>query len=164
MRKTLWISGAGAALAAAMVATSWAASMPLPDHQEFDAALQVPFKAAAKRPITLYFEYPGAAPGTPVAWQVDVLDAAGQVRRHWQGGTTLKARTAVLFKRPTKAFQDVVEGQGRYALLCIPNGIPLDGGVLLKAGEEIIGAVGVSGESDEEDGDIGRIGAAVMNR
>lgn len=75
---------------------------------------------------------------------------------------TLKARTAVLFKRPTKAFQDVVEGQGRYALLCIPNGIPLDGGVLLKSGEEIIGAIGVSGESDEQDGDIGRIGAAVL--
>ncbi|HEY6632789.1 MAG TPA: heme-binding protein [Rhizobiaceae bacterium] len=74
----------------------------------------------------------------------------------------LKARTAVLFKRPTKAFQDVVEGQGRLALLCIPNGIPLDGGVLLKSGDEIIGAIGVSGESDEEDGDIGRIGAAVL--
>jgi glc operon protein GlcG len=74
----------------------------------------------------------------------------------------LKARTAVLFKRPTKAFQDVVEGQGRFALLCIPNGIPLDGGVLLKSGDEIIGAIGVSGESDEEDGDIGRIGAAVL--
>lgn len=75
----------------------------------------------------------------------------------------LKARTAVRFKRPTKAFQDVVEGQGRLALLCIPNGIPLDGGVLLKAGTEIVGAVGVSGESDEQDGDIGRIGAAVLD-
>ncbi len=75
---------------------------------------------------------------------------------------TLKARTSVLFRRDTKAFQEVVEGQGRYALLCIPNGIPLDGGVLLKSGEEIIGAVGVSGASDEEDGDIGRIGAAIL--
>jgi uncharacterized protein GlcG (DUF336 family) len=75
---------------------------------------------------------------------------------------TLKARTAVLFKRPTKAFQDVVEGQGRFALLCIPNGIPLDGGVLLKHGDEIIGAIGVSGASDEVDGDIGRIGAAIL--
>jgi uncharacterized protein GlcG (DUF336 family) len=75
----------------------------------------------------------------------------------------LKARTAVLFKRPTKAFQDVVEGQGRFALLCIPNGIPLDGGVLLKAGAEIVGAIGVSGESDEQDGDIARIGAAILD-
>lgn len=76
---------------------------------------------------------------------------------------TLKARTAVLFRRNTKAFQDVVEGEGRYALLCIPNGIPLDGGVLLRSGDEILGAIGVSGASDEEDGDIGRLGAAVLD-
>ena len=75
---------------------------------------------------------------------------------------TLKARTAVLFRRHTRAFQDVVEGEGRLALLCIPNGIPLDGGVLLEAGDEIIGAIGVSGASDEQDGDVGRIGAAVL--
>lgn len=75
---------------------------------------------------------------------------------------TLKARTAVLFRRHTRAFQDVVEGEGRLALLCIPNGIPLDGGVLLTHGGEIIGAIGVSGASDEEDGDIGRAGAALL--
>ncbi|SOC47393.1 uncharacterized protein GlcG [Rhizobium subbaraonis] len=75
---------------------------------------------------------------------------------------TLKARTAVLFRRHTRQFQDVVEGDGRLALLCIPNGIPLDGGVLLKVGDEIIGAIGVSGASDEADGDIGRIGAATL--
>lgn len=75
---------------------------------------------------------------------------------------TLKARTAVMFRRNTRAFQDVVEGEGRFALLCIPNGIPLDGGVLLRHGDEIIGAIGVSGASDEEDGDIGRVGAALL--
>lgn len=76
--------------------------------------------------------------------------------------STLKAQTAIRFQRQTKEFQDVVEGEGRFALLCIPRGIPLDGGVLLKSGDEIIGAIGVSGESDEEDGDIARIGAAVL--
>jgi glc operon protein GlcG len=75
---------------------------------------------------------------------------------------TLKARTAVLFRRDTLDFQKVVEGEGRFALLCIPNGVPLDGGVLLRSGSEIIGAIGVSGASDEEDGDIGRIGAAAL--
>ena len=43
---------------------------------------------------------------------------------------------------------------------CIPNGIPLDGSVLVKSGEEI--TIGVSGASDEDDGDIGRIGAAYL--
>ena len=75
---------------------------------------------------------------------------------------TLKAKTSILYQRDTKDFQDVVEGEGRYALLCIPNGIPLDGGVLLKAKGEIIGAIGVSGASDEADGDIGRLGAAAL--
>ena len=75
---------------------------------------------------------------------------------------TLKARTAVLYRRDTRDFQDVVEGQQRYALLCIPNGILLDGGVLLKSGDEIIGAVGVSGASDQADGDVGRVGAALL--
>jgi glc operon protein GlcG len=75
---------------------------------------------------------------------------------------TLKARTAVLYRRDTRDFQDVVEGQQRYALLCIPNGILLDGGVLLKSGDEIIGAIGVSGASDQADGDVGRVGAALL--
>ncbi|WP_313200557.1 heme-binding protein, partial [Rhizobium sp.] len=73
---------------------------------------------------------------------------------------TLKARTAVLFRRHTKNFRDVVEDQGRLALLCIPNGIPLDGGVPLKAGDEIIGAIGLSGARDDVDGDIGGPGAS----
>jgi hypothetical protein len=81
-------------LAGAVFCSSVGATSALPDHQEFGAALQVPFTAAAARPITLHFEYPGAAPGTPVAWQVDLLDASGGVLRHWQGNTTLKARTA----------------------------------------------------------------------
>ena len=77
---------------------------------------------------------------------------------------TLKARTAVLYRRDTRDFQNVVEGEGRYALLCIPNGILLDGGVLLTVGDEIIGAIGVSGASDEADGDIGRLGAALLQK
>lgn len=76
---------------------------------------------------------------------------------------TLKARTAVLFRRHSRDFQNVIQSEGRFELLCIPNGIPLDGGVLLKQGDEIIGAIGVSGATDEEDGDIGRIGAAVLS-
>lgn len=75
---------------------------------------------------------------------------------------TLKARTSVLYRRDTKDFQEVVEGQGRTVLLCIPNGILVDGGVLLQVGGEVIGAIGVSGASDEDDGDIARSGAAFL--
>ncbi|SEJ20658.1 CehA/McbA family metallohydrolase [Frateuria terrea] len=90
--KTLTVRGLMlAGLACGMPA--WA-GMTLPDHQEFDAALQVPFRAEASRPITLHFEYPAATPGTPVAWEVAILDRQGRVRRAWQGHTVLQQRTA----------------------------------------------------------------------
>ena len=96
MQKKSWIAGS-LVLAGVVFCTPALATMPLPDHQEFGVALQVPFAATATRPITLHFEYPGAAPGTPIAWEVDVLDASGQVRRHWQGSTTLaKARDSLV--------------------------------------------------------------------
>ncbi|WP_350015541.1 Ig-like domain-containing protein [Rhodanobacter sp. IGA1.0] len=66
----------------------------LPDHQEFDAALQVPFQATAGRDIVMHFEYPGANPGTPVAWQVALLDRDGQTLREWNGGSVLHTRQA----------------------------------------------------------------------
>jgi uncharacterized protein GlcG (DUF336 family) len=75
----------------------------------------------------------------------------------------LKARTAIQFKRPTRIFQDAVDGQGRTTLLCIPGGIPLDGGVPLQVGNDVIGAVGVSGATDECDGDAAREGAAILD-
>jgi hypothetical protein len=96
MQKKSWIAGS-LVLAGAVFCTPALATMPLPDHQEFGVALQVPFSATAARPIILHFEYPGAAPGTPIAWEVDVLDASGQVHRHWQGSTTLaKARDSLV--------------------------------------------------------------------
>jgi uncharacterized protein GlcG (DUF336 family) len=75
----------------------------------------------------------------------------------------LKARTAIRFKRPTRIFQDAIDSHGRATLLCIPDGLPLDGGVPLKVGEEVVGAVGVSGASDELDGNAAREGAAVLD-
>ena len=75
----------------------------------------------------------------------------------------LKARTAIRFKRPTRVFQDAIDGHGRTTLLCIPDGIPLDGGTPLQAGDDMVGAVGVSGVTDEIDGDAAREGAAILN-
>ncbi|HET6431946.1 Ig-like domain-containing protein [Dyella sp.] len=83
----------GMMLAGAVLSTAVGAAV-LPDHQEFDAALEVPFTAAGARPIVLHFDYPGAAAGTPVAWQVELLGADGHELRRWNGGTTLQARSA----------------------------------------------------------------------
>jgi glc operon protein GlcG len=66
-----------------------------------------------------------------------------------------KARTAALFRRPTKVFQDGVAAGGEgLRLLRLTGAIPIDGGVPIIADGKIIGAVGVSGGSGEQDGQV----------
>lgn len=72
-----------------------------------------------------------------------------------------KARSAALFKRPTKAFQDGVAGGGAgLRLLKLEGGMPIEGGVPLIVDGKIIGAIGVSGGSSEEDGICAQAAAA----
>jgi glc operon protein GlcG len=70
-----------------------------------------------------------------------------------------KARTAIKFKRPSKALEDAVAG-GRNAVLALPGAVPVEGGVPLMAASEIIGAIGVSGVTSQQDGQIAAAGAA----
>jgi glc operon protein GlcG len=74
-----------------------------------------------------------------------------------------KAETAAAFKRPTKAFQDAVVG-GRIALIALPGGMPFDGGVPIKLDGEVLGAIGVSGVTGEQDGMIAGAGAAALSK
>ncbi|HWQ36561.1 MAG TPA: heme-binding protein [Blastocatellia bacterium] len=66
-----------------------------------------------------------------------------------------KARTAVLFKRPTKAFEDIIKN-GRTAMVALPDSFftPLQGGIPIIVDGQIVGGVGVSGaasaQQDEE--------------
>lgn len=64
-----------------------------------------------------------------------------------------KAKSAVLFRRPTKAFAEAV-ASGRTAVLRLPGAIPIEGGVPLVVGDHVVGAVGVSGVTAEQDGQI----------
>lgn len=70
-----------------------------------------------------------------------------------------KARTAAIFRRPSKDFEDQIK-QGRVAALALPGATPLQGGVPIVYGGKVIGAVGVSGESPQEDEDVAKAGAA----
>jgi uncharacterized protein GlcG (DUF336 family) len=64
-----------------------------------------------------------------------------------------KARSAALFKRPTKAFQDVVASGGiGLRILGLPGAVPVDGGLPLVSEGKIIGAIGLSGGTSEQDG------------
>jgi uncharacterized protein GlcG (DUF336 family) len=72
-----------------------------------------------------------------------------------------KGRSAAIFKRPTKAFSDIVSG-GRVAVMALPGAVPVEGGLPLLAGGECVGAIGVSGVTSEQDAQIGAAGAALL--
>jgi len=61
-----------------------------------------------------------------------------------------KAKSAAMFRRPTKAFEDGVT-KGRAALLGLPGAVPIEGGVPIMAGGKVIGAIGVSGANSDQD-------------
>jgi uncharacterized protein GlcG (DUF336 family) len=70
-----------------------------------------------------------------------------------------KAASAVKFKRPTKTFEENLVG-GRQAILKLPGAIPIEGGVPLMDGARVIGAIGVSGVTSQQDGQIAGAGVA----
>jgi uncharacterized protein GlcG (DUF336 family) len=72
-----------------------------------------------------------------------------------------KARTAVRFKRPSKALEDAVAG-GRNVVLRLPGALPVEGGLPLTADGKIIGAIGVSGVTSQQDGQIAAAGVAAL--
>lgn len=77
-----------------------------------------------------------------------------------------KARTAVLFKRPTKAFEDIIKN-GRTAMVALPDAYftPLQGGVPITIDGQIVGGVGVSGAaSAQQDEELAVAGANVLTQ
>jgi len=74
-----------------------------------------------------------------------------------------KARTAAIFRRPSKVFEDQIR-DGRVAALALPGATPLQGGLPLVAAGQVVGAIGVSGNTPQEDEDIAKAGAAVFAR
>jgi uncharacterized protein GlcG (DUF336 family)/mannose-6-phosphate isomerase-like protein (cupin superfamily) len=76
-----------------------------------------------------------------------------------------KARTAVLFKRPTKAFEDIIKN-GRTAMVALPDAYftPLQGGVPIVVDGQVVGGVGVSGAaSAQQDEELAMAGAGVFS-
>ena len=71
-----------------------------------------------------------------------------------------KARTAAIYRRPSKVFEDQVKN-GRVSALALHGAVALQGGVPIIVGGKVIGAIGVSGETPGQDEDIALAGAAV---
>jgi uncharacterized protein GlcG (DUF336 family)/mannose-6-phosphate isomerase-like protein (cupin superfamily) len=72
-----------------------------------------------------------------------------------------KARTAAIFRRPSKVFEDQIR-EGRVAALALPGATPLQGGLPLTLDGVVVGAIGVSGNTPQEDEDIAKAGAAAF--
>ena len=72
-----------------------------------------------------------------------------------------KARTAAIFRRPSKVFEDQVRN-GRVAALGLPGAAPLQGGIPIIHRGKVIGAIGVSGNTPQEDEDIAKVGAGAL--
>jgi uncharacterized protein GlcG (DUF336 family) len=74
-----------------------------------------------------------------------------------------KARTAVMFKKPTRAFEELINssGKGRTVMTALPEFTPLIGGIPIMVDDQIIGGVGVSGAaSAQQDEELALAGAA----
>jgi uncharacterized protein GlcG (DUF336 family) len=71
-----------------------------------------------------------------------------------------KARTAALWKRPTKVLEDQIAG-GRIVALKLSS-TPVEGGLPLLHEGEVVGAIGVSGVTSAQDGEVAKAGADVL--
>jgi glc operon protein GlcG len=72
-----------------------------------------------------------------------------------------KARCALAFRRPTKAFADAVAANSM-ALIALPGIVPFEGGVPLIYRGEVVGAIGISGGTPQLDGEVGQAGAGIL--
>ncbi len=70
-----------------------------------------------------------------------------------------KAKTALLFKRPTLAIETAVKS-GRNVMMVLPGATPIEGGLPLVRDGQFVGAIGISGVQSSEDGIVAAAGVA----
>jgi len=68
-----------------------------------------------------------------------------------------KARTAAMFRRPTKMFEDGISA-GRNALLGMKGALPIEGGLPIVVSGKVVGAIGVSGLTSPQDAQVAQAG------
>jgi glc operon protein GlcG len=75
---------------------------------------------------------------------------------------TEKARTAAIFRKDTRVFEDAIKG-GRTSLVAVGLMTPLQGGLPLLVDGQVVGAIGVSGAaSAQQDEDIAKVAARIL--
>jgi glc operon protein GlcG len=91
------------------------------------------------------------------ALSLERMDGAGPMTAEV---CVLKARTAALSRRPTRFWEERVKE--RPVFLKFPNNLPITGGVPIIAGNDCVGAIGVSGVQSHEDEQIAIVGAKAL--
>ncbi len=64
-----------------------------------------------------------------------------------------KARSAAMFRRPTKKLEDAIAG-GRTAVLGLQGALPIEGGLPIVIDGKVIGGIGISGLTSQQDGQV----------
>lgn len=74
-----------------------------------------------------------------------------------------KARSAALYKRPTKAFQDAIEKGGvNLRVFALKGAVPVDGGYPIIIDGKLVGAIGLSGDLSEHDAQCAKAGLEAL--
>ena len=78
---------------------------------------------------------------------------------------TQKAKTSALFRRPTKVFEDLIAGGGAgLRILKLPGALPVEGGLPIVIDGKLVGAIGVSGVTSQQDAQVASAGLAALGK
>jgi len=142
------------------------APAPIPDVQPFDVAYGAPITLDQARKVIAAAE----AEARKRNWKcgIAVVDASGDLVLlvKMDGAQNAaskisegKARTAALFRRPSKVFFDAVESGHPYVTSLLPGLVAADGGLPIIDNGKVIGAIGTSGGTGAQDAIVSKAGA-----
>ena len=142
------------------------APAPIPDVQPFDIPYGAPITLDQARKVMAAAE----AEAKKRNWKcgIAVVDTSGDVVLlvKMDGAQNAaskisegKARTAALFRRPTKVFFDAVESGHGYVTSLLPGLVAADGGLTIIENGKVIGAIGTSGGTGAQDAIVSKAGA-----
>jgi glc operon protein GlcG len=155
------IAKCAALVLALMSSATFAQSSPYGAPMDLDTARKVAAAATAEArkinvPMMVVVTDPGGA--TIYAERMDGVPT-GSVKVA-EG----KARSAALFNRPTKVFEDILASGGvGMRMLGLEGAVPVGGGYPVVIGGKTVGAVGASGGSNAQDDSVGKAGAAAVH-
>lgn len=139
-------------------------NLPLPYGAPISLALARTILDAAAREAAAQ-SWPMAIAIVDSTAHLVVFQRADQTQLGSMDVSVAKAMTAVRFRRPTKAFEDVMaSGAAGVRIATMPGVIALEGGVPIVVNGEVIGAIGVSGMLSSQDGQVAAAGLAALNR